>query len=41
MSYLIRVARSDVFRRGVATGVAGILVSAIIEGLWPTSSPQS
>ena len=37
-SYLRRVANSDSVRKGVAAAVAGVLIAAISEAIWPSRS---
>jgi hypothetical protein len=35
-NYIARVVRSDSFRKGIAAAVAGTVISAFIEAVWPT-----
>lgn len=37
-NYLGRVVRSDSFRKGVAAAVAGTLIGAFVEAVWPSST---
>jgi len=37
-NYLGRVVRSDSFRKGIAAAVAGTVISAFVEAVWPSST---
>jgi hypothetical protein len=35
-SFINRVVSNDSFKRGIGTAVAGILVAAVVEAIWPS-----